>query len=407
MSYGLIGTGMLGGNLALNISKKNELHLYNRTFSRARTIVEDNPNMPLICHKKLPDMIESMKQPRTIVTMLPHGSSSTMVIDELCDILSEGDTIMDGANEYFSVSESRGRKCSPYKIGYLGLGIAGGKAGVLNGPTVMVGGSFDTFKKNQDFLNDFSGNLFYMGEEAGSGHYTKMVHNGIEYGLLQGMSDVFAYCNYDQTEFQKVLRMAKNTDLYGYLIENADYCCNRFDMSDIDGECHMNSTGMWCSMLSLQRQLHSPVIISSVVARVNSRHTYKNVDLGNETTFVDYHAAVGALLFVFASAFLEGFELIEHYGINCNTARRAWSRGTIIQCKLLEKPISNLIFTRTDNARHARDVVNVCNRFRRGIPSLSAAVDSYHFQRNGNRSTSLLMAQRFVFGGKEIKNLKQ
>ena len=404
MSFGLIGIGLMGGNLALNISKKKELHIMNRTPSKARQLVEDNPNLPLVYHGNMNDMIESMREPRTIITMLPHGSSSTTVIEDLCDILSEDDTIMDGANEYFSVSESRNRKCNPHNIGYLGLGIAGGKVGALNGPTVMVGGSFDTFKKNHDFLNEFSGNLFYMGEEAGSGHYTKMVHNGIEYALLQGMSDVFAYCNYDQREFQKVLNMTKNTDLYGYLIENANYCCNNFDMSRIDGECHMNDTGIWCSMLSLQRQLHSPVIISSVMARVNSRHMRDDV-LGNEMTFIDYHAAVGALLFVFASAFLEGFGLIENYGISSDIARRAWSRGTIIQCKLLQKPISNLIITRADNARHARDVVNVCNRFCRGIPSLSAAIDSYHFQGNGNKSTSLLMTQRFVFGGKEIKNI--
>ena len=406
MSFGLIGTGLVGGNLALNISKKTEINLYNRTPSRARKLVEDNPNSSLIYHETLEDMVYEMKSPRTILTTTPQGSSTTLVVNELCDILDEGDTILDVSNDYFEISESRNRKCTPNNIGYLGIGICGSIAGIYNNPTLMIGGNITTYSKEREFLKGISDNLIYMGEGAGDGHYVNMVHNGIEYAILQGMSDIFSYCNYDQEEFIKVLKIAGNTELYGYLIENARYTCNRFDLSNVDGKCEMSDSGLWCSIFNLKHGISSPMIIASVMARINTKHTFE-VAQKVPKNFVERYIAVGALMFVFSSAFLEGYNMIYHKGIDERHARRAWSHGTIIESYLLsQRSSASLYFTRNEHVKYAREVVCVCTRFKKSVPVLSAGVDNYDSERDGNQPTSLLMAQRHVFTGKDIKYIK-
>ena len=406
MSFGLIGTGLVGGNLALNISKKTEINLYNRTPSRARELIAQNPNKPLICHETLEDMIYEMKSPRTIFTTTPQGSSTTLVVNELCDILSKDDVILDVSNDYFELSESRNRKCTSNDIGYLGIGISGGIAGILNNPTLTVGGKIETYSKQRDFLKGISDNVVYMGTDAGDGHYINMVHNGIEYAILQGMSDIFTYCNYDQEEFIKVLTIAGNTEMYGYLIENAKYTCKRFDLSNIDGKCEMNDSGLWCSIFNLKHGISAPMIIASVMARINSRHTF---DVAQKVPphHVDRYIAVGALMFVFSSSILEGYNMIYHKNIDEKLARRAWGNGTIIESYLLSRYSSaSLYFNRNDHVKYAREVVGVCNRFKKSVPVLSAGVDNFDSERDGNMPLSLLMAQRHVFTGKGLKYIK-
>ena len=119
MSYSIIGTGSMGGNLALNISKKEQVNLFNRSYTKGNELIANNPNLNLVGHKSIEDLIENTQTPRTIITMLPHGKPTTDMISKLSKIMTKNDTILDLANDYYKDSEKRFNKCNLRKIKYL------------------------------------------------------------------------------------------------------------------------------------------------------------------------------------------------------------------------------------------------------------------------------------------------
>lgn len=397
MSCGIIGLGKMGYNLALNIQKNNDIHVYNRSPKRVQELVKQSPGIH--GHESICEMLSAMESPRTVITMLPHGEATDAAIQHMVKTLNPADTIIDCSNEHYRTSRNRGAYCGSRQINYLGAGVSGGAMGALNGPSVMIGGNRLTFENNKNFLESFCKNVTYMGPGYGDGHYTKMVHNGIEYGMLQGMADVFTYCNQDQRLMMDVLDGIMGTEIDGYITNCAYEVLNRYEIYKISDVAEMNSTGLWCSQVGLEYAIPTPVINSAVNARITSRYVKSIETAQKPNIFIDCVLAKSALRFVFAQSILEGYELMSTRDFDKKDVTKAWSTATIIECPLIGEDCYQVMRETVDDVR-----VFVMHCARCGIPcpAIAAALNHYDFTHQRRTSMNFLMAQRNYFGQHQV-----
>ena len=393
MSLGLIGLGKMGANLALNISKNKDLNVYNRTTKKTYQVCDKN-RVRLNGFSDIESFMEYTDTPRTIITMLPNGIG----FDNILPFMSPRDVIIDCSNEHYDISVSKYHKCSEWDVDYLGVGMSGGAFGALHGPAVMIGGDEDVWNTNKNFLKSFCNNVVYVGSEPDFGHFTKMVHNGIEYSMLQCIADIYSYCNHDGELTQEILRGCDQ----GYLTESAQEVLGTYSIDSIVDKCKMNSTGLWCSQYALEHGIPLTTIHTSVQYRINSSQKSNYNWIRNTLDKVSIEDARGAIRFVFAMAFFEGLLLIKHKGIDTHKAQKAWSSYTIIQCDMATFSEEKLLSEMDKNIYHLRNVVKSCIFLGINIPVLSAALQYYEFIHTTQTQMSLIMAQRNYFGNHEI-----
>lgn len=393
MSFGLIGLGKMGANLALNISKNKDLNIYNRTTKTTFQVCDKN-RVRLNGFSDVETFMENTETPRSIITMLPNGVG----FENILPFMSTGDVIIDCSNEHYDTSVSKHHTCSKWGVDYLGVGMSGGALGALHGPAVMIGGHEDSWLRNKDFIESFCNNVVYIGSEPDVGHFTKMVHNGIEYSMLQCIADMYSYCNHDGELTQEILNGCDQ----GYIIESAQEVLKTYSIDNIVDECKMNNTGLWCSQYALEHGIPLTTIHTSVQYRINSFHKSEYNWYRNTVNNVCIENARGAIRFVFAMAFFEGLLLIKHKGIDADKARKAWSKYTIIQCDMATFTEEELLSEMNKNIYHLRRVVNSCVILGINIPILSAALQYYEFIHTHQTQMSLIMAQRNYFGNHEM-----
>tara|TARA_Y100000389_G_C17471252_1_gene531310 strand:+ start:14459 stop:15679 length:1221 start_codon:yes stop_codon:yes gene_type:complete len=399
MSIGLIGTGSMGSQLAINISKRSVIHVHNRTYSKVKKLADKNVNIE--GHESLVDFVSNMKEPRTIITMLPHGTPSMNMIKTLTKHVSSDDIIINCANELYRNSVYIEQECRNRDVNYLGVGVSGGVNGALLGPAMMVGGDKNVYETVRPFFESIACNTVHISDDPGSGHFAKMVHNGVEYGMLQGIADVFAYCNYDTKRFESILREAKDTFLDGYLIDSAIRVCQTMPVNSIDGTCQMNNTGLWTQYYSLQQQINAPMISAGVQSRIATKHAVDK-DVPKVKAIVHPPLVIQALHFVFSSSLLEGYAITDSKGFPRETVKKAWMKGTIIENDMVPLDTDMLRAIRKFSANGARQVCQRCIIANIPVPTLSNGITAYDFERNGNKSTAFVMAQRHDFGGHDI-----
>jgi 6-phosphogluconate dehydrogenase len=397
MSLGLIGLGSIGGNLALNIQKSHELNVCNRSPEKVKAIVKKSSHVK--GYENVEEMVSDMKEPRTIITALPHGETTDVMVKKLSSVMSKGDTIVDCSNEFYRTSRNRGAFCQSKGIGYLGTGLSGGAEGARLGPALMIGGPSKTFEEHEDLFKSFAKSYAYMGEDYGVGHFTKMVHNGVEYGMLQGIADVYAYCNQDTHYMNQVLKAIQNTDIDGYLTRSAMDVLHEYDLKKIADIGHMNNTGLWCSEIGLEYGIPTPTINSAVNTRFTSRHVKAVNTANHKNCAIDFTVAVDALRFVFATSLLEGYDLMETRHVCDESIKQAWSSGTIIECPMIGKDYRTVI---EETAENARVMVMYCVAAGIPCPAVQAALSQYDFIHERSTSMKFIMAQRNYFGQHEI-----
>jgi len=355
-------------------------------------------------HKSVCEMLSKMESPRTIITALPYGTATDTIVSFLSKTMTPGDTIVDCSNEYFETSRHRESMCNGQDIKYLGVGLSGGTRGALNGPCLMIGGQKKVYQDHEDFFHSFAINTTHMSSDPGSGHFTKMVHNGIEYGMLQAMSDVFAYCNQDQKIMKSVLRSVRGTDIDGYLTNYGDDVIDSYHIHTISDVAEMNNTGTWCSKLAIDYGIPTPTIDASVNARVASRFRKAIETKQGNNVFLDESLAVDALRFAFAASILEGYDLANTQNIKRKKITKAWSKGTLIECDLIEKDLYDVM---DETAMGARTFVMHCVYTSIPCPAIQAALTHYDFTHQRRTSMNYLMAQRHYFGNHSLTQLHE
>jgi 6-phosphogluconate dehydrogenase len=397
MSLGLIGLGSIGGNLALNIQKSKDLNVCNRSPEKVKAIVQKSSRVK--GYENIEEMVSEMEEPRTIITALPHGETTDKMVRDLSSVMSKGDTIIDCSNEFYRTSRNRGAFCQSKGIGYLGTGLSGGAEGARTGPALMIGGPSGVFEEHEDLFKSFARSYAYMGEDYGVGHFTKMVHNGVEYGMLQGIADVYAYCNQDEYYMGHVLEHVENTDIYGYLTKSAMNVLHEYDFKKIADIGHMNNTGLWCSEIGLEYGIPTPTINSAVNSRFTSRHIKALNTTEHRNCAIDFDVAVNALRFVFATSLLEGYDLMATRHVGDESIKQAWSSGTIIECPMIGEDYRTII---EQTAEDARVMMMYCTAAGIPCPAVQAALTQYDFTHQTSTSMKFIMAQRNYFGQHEI-----
>ncbi|MAJ75476.1 MAG: phosphogluconate dehydrogenase (NADP(+)-dependent, decarboxylating), partial [Candidatus Thioglobus sp. TMED218] len=228
---GLIGLGVMGSSLALNMESNGyTVAVHNRTAPQIDNIVNNrSKHKKILGFEDLTKFVDSLKKPRKIMLMVVAGSVVDEYIQKLIPLLDQGDIIIDGGNSHFPDTSRRTEELESKGFQFIGAGVSGGEEGALKGPSIMPGGSVSAWPEVKDIFQNISAKVGdnepccdWIGE-GGSGHFVKMVHNGIEYGDMQLiceayeiMKDVLGMTN---DEMHEVFKEWNKGELNSYLIE--------------------------------------------------------------------------------------------------------------------------------------------------------------------------------------------
>ncbi|OGO77978.1 MAG: 6-phosphogluconate dehydrogenase (decarboxylating) [Clostridiales bacterium GWB2_37_7] len=272
MKLGLLGLGKMGLNLAINM-KNNGIDVlsFDLNPDRMKEANEKGINTAS-SYKELTSMLEPE---RLIFMMIPAGAPIDETIEELAHILKPGDTIIDGGNSFYKDSMTRYSKLKTSGINFLDAGMSGGMEGALNGVCSMIGGDKGIFDKYEDLFRKVSvkDGYLYTGK-SGSGHFTKMIHNGIEYGMLQAIGEGFEIMQSSDFEYdyKSVSKLWNNGSVIrGWLMELMQSAFEKDEnLDEIKGVIRSNGEGLWTAQTALELQVPAPVIAAAVFARFRS-----------------------------------------------------------------------------------------------------------------------------------------
>lgn len=364
---GLIGLGTMGSALARNLASR-DLHVsvYNRHEEKTQAFLDRYQSENLSGFKKLEGFVISLTKPRKVLLMVEAGAPVDAVIESLVPLLEASDIIIDGGNSYFRDTIRREKELKEKGIRFVGLGVSGGEEGALRGPSMMAGGEQGAYEAVKPLLEkaaakDFMGMacLGYMGE-SGAGHAVKMVHNGIEYAIMQAMNDVYHFlrhsCVLEPDKIADVWDGWRRDGLDGYLMEiAAEIMRKKDDLADgllierISDVSHQKGTGKWTSIEALEHGIPLSAINAGVETRLHSKDQESRKALAGQKSvmvkFKDdlstnlFHALRASILVAFAQGvkLLDALSSSEEFQINVPEALRAWQGGCIIRMGLLKE----------------------------------------------------------------------
>ncbi|QCV94629.1 NADP-dependent phosphogluconate dehydrogenase [Acidipropionibacterium acidipropionici] len=369
---GVIGMAVMGSNLARNMAHKGfRVALYNRTAARTDQVMADHGDegVFLPAHE-LADFIASLERPRRVVMMVKAGAGTDAVIDEVVPLLEPGDILVDGGNSFFKDTRRREAALRETGIHYVGTGISGGEVGALEGPSIMPGGSKESYKAIGPVLEKISAHVdgepccAWMGTD-GAGHFVKMVHNGIEYADMQFIGEAHALlraAGLSNAEAAEVFAGWNTGDLDSYLIEitsrvlaTKDPRGTGADLIDVIADAAgMKGTGTWTVQTALEMGVDVSTIGEAVFARAVSSAPKlraagqaalegpdRTISVEDRQGFID--DVRSALWCAKVVAYSQGLDEIrtaaQQYGWEVDMAKVAsiWRDGCIIRAQLLQR----------------------------------------------------------------------
>ena len=272
MKIGLVGLGKMGYNLALNLLEHgHDVVAYDKNGNTVEQITKDGATGV----HTLNELVSALPQLKVVWVMVPAGKITSDVIDELKELLEPGDIIIDGGNSNYKESMARAEDLKEKGIVLLDVGTSGGMSGARNGACMMIGGE----KKGFDYLEPIFADLcvkdgyIYTGK-SGSGHFLKMVHNGIEYGMMQSIAEGFDILNKSEFDydFEKVARNWNNGSVIrSWLMELTEQAFAKdAKLDDMKGIMHSSGEGKWTVETALDLEVPAPVITLSLLMRYRS-----------------------------------------------------------------------------------------------------------------------------------------
>lgn len=273
MQVGIIGLGKMGFNLALNLKRNN----YQVVAQDVNTdFVSKIGQEGIETAYTVEELCQKLTDRRVIWLMVPAGEIVDAVIVSLLPYLSKNDIIIDGGNSNYNDSKRRYAQLKELGIDFLDCGTSGGTSGALNGACTMIGGDADVFDYVAGVFKDISvENGFLYTGAAGSGHFTKMVHNGIEYGMMQSIAEgfeVFEHSEFD-IDFQKTAKLFNHGSVVrSWLMELTENAFSKDARLDgIKGIMHSSGEGKWTLETALDLGVPTPVIALSIMMRYRSQ----------------------------------------------------------------------------------------------------------------------------------------
>ena len=444
---GLIGLGVMGKNIALNIAEKGTfVKAFNGSQEKIDAISDEFGGM-FSGFTKLEELIDNLERPRNILLMIPSGQPTHSVINQLSNLLDEGDVIIDGGNSFYQESENHGNILSSKSIEFIGMGVSGGEEGARHGPAIMIGSANNLSDELVELLTAISAKApndcigFYKGH--GSGHFIKMVHNGIEYAEMQLITEAYyllKYAEYSNIEIAEFFESLKSRNQSSYLIEITSEILRKkdgefFTLDLIKPFANNKGTGKLTIETSFELGISAPSIYAAYDARVqsNAGDTWKKATNQSENTMLELDHSFNkiinesnlskALYFGRVAAMVQGLKIIHKYSevnslsINYSDIFNNWSGGCIIRSQMLDElleidktaedflkseSLHNLL---KDNLSVVKDVVSSSMLNNISLPVLSSSLNWYLNLSSGSNPSNLIQAQRDYFGSHTVQLL--
>lgn len=366
----MIGLGTMGRNLVLNIADHGfSVCGYDRDVAQQQRLTTEGAGKPVTAAASMQQFVDSLEKPAKVMLLVPAGKIVDAVLAELVPLLQKDDIVIDGGNSHFTDTDRRYSQLQQSGIHFMGMGVSGGEDGARFGPSMMPGSNEQSFNAVKNILESIAAKtedgpcVTFIGNGA-AGHYTKMVHNGIEYAMMQLISEVYGLLQHvgglSNEELQQTFADWNNKELQGFLIEiTADVFLKKDDKTDailvdmILDKAKQKGTGMWTSQSAMDLNVPIPAIDTAVTMRYLSSMKEERVLTAAkyhhpaETVLVNKEQLINdckdALQFAFTLAYAQGLHLLyeasKTYSYNVNIAEvvRIWKGGCIIRSSLLNK----------------------------------------------------------------------
>jgi 6-phosphogluconate dehydrogenase len=445
---GLIGLGVMGENLVLNLESKGfSVAVFNRTTEVTEKFAEGRAKGKNIQPTgTMEEFVGALKKPRIAMMMVKAGAPVDAVIGQVAPLLERGDVLIDGGNSLFTDTQRRDKELEEKGIHFVGMGVSGGEEGALKGPSLMPGGSRESWEIIAPIFRKIAAQVDgepccrYMGPD-GAGHYVKMVHNGIEYGDIQLICESYAILKdvleMDAGQLAEVFAEWNRGELESYLIEITSQIFRKIDpdtgkslVDVILDKAGQKGTGIW----TLQAAIRQSVVISTINAAVEARVISARKDervaaskilpqprarkfKGNRARFVD--AVRDALYASKIVSYAQGMELLRsgsteyNWNLNLSDIATIWRGGCIIRARFLNRIVEayqrdpalhNLLLDRyfTRAIRKAQSkwrlVLSTAIKYGVAAPAFSASLAYFDSYRSARLPANLLQAQRDFFG---------
>lgn len=446
-TIGVIGLGVMGSNIALNMASKGEqVAVYNYTRDLTDNLVGTTEGQLIHPYYKIQDFVHSLKAPRKIFLMVTAGKPIDSVISALVPFLEAGDVIMDGGNSHYEDTERRYDELKSKGIGYLGIGISGGEVGALKGPSIMPGGDKAVYEKVAPILTKIAAQVdddpccVYIGPK-GSGHFVKMVHNGIEYADMQLIAEAYTFLRkrlgLSVNEIAVIFETWNQGELNSYLIQITAEILRKKDeitglplIDVILDKTGQKGTGKWTSIQAIDTGIPSSIITESLFARYISSLKEERVYADNilsgpemdqrsldKDLWIEYvrQALYMGKICAYAQGFTQYKMTSELYGwdLPLKDIALIFRGGCIIRAEFLniisetyqaQPNLANLLIAPYFAEKIKEYQIGLrkvaCEGINSGIsfPCLNASLTYYDSYRTGISNANLLQAQRDYFG---------
>ncbi|NIR50531.1 NADP-dependent phosphogluconate dehydrogenase [candidate division KSB1 bacterium] len=454
--FGLIGLGVMGQNFVLNVERNGfGVAVYNRSPEKTKEYINGPAAGKNIQPTySLEEFVDALERPRRIMLLVKAGGPVDATIEQLVPLLDKDDLIIDGGNSFFFDTERRANNLQEKGIHFFGMGVSGGEEGALWGPSLMPGGSESAYKEVEPIMTAVSAKaeedgapcVAYLGP-GGSGHYVKMVHNGIEYGDMQLISEAYDLLKralaISAKQFHEIFSEWNQSELSSFLIEVTSKVFTKIDeetgkplVDVILDKAGQKGTGKWTSQNALDLGAAIPTITAAVDGRFLSALKDERVDAakilpgpkteysGDSKQLID--AVRDALYASKICSYAQGMKLLGaasdeyDYDLKLGEIARIWRAGCIIRARLLnditeaynrnrelpnllvDEEFKNAIVSRQEAWRFT---VRTAVDLGVPLPAISASLAYYDAYRSERLPANLVQAQRDFFGAHTFERL--
>ena len=433
---GLIGLGVMGKNIALNLSDNGVIiKAFNNSEKKLNDIKKEFKN-DFIPFDNLEQFVENLEDPKTILLMVPSGEATKEVIEKLGSLLGEGGTIIDGGNSFYLDSIENGEYLKKNSINFIGMGVSGGEDGARNGPALMVGSETSIEKSLFDTLKNIAAKAeveclgIYQG--PGTGHFIKMVHNGIEYAEMQSIAEMYLILkklNRSNKEISSFFSSQSENNNSSYLIEITSKILQKKDgdefvIDQIKPIAQNKGTGRLTIQTSLDLDVSIPSISAAYDARLQSNNQYiTKTSMESIDENISDKNLSDALYFSRVCSMIQGLELItkfsesENHEISIVEVLENWRGGCIIRSDLLldlKKEFSennnfysldNIFNNLQQNRAAISKVLQITTKNNISTPVLSASFNWFNNLTSVDNPSNLIQAQRDFFGRHKVQKV--
>jgi 6-phosphogluconate dehydrogenase len=444
--FGLVGLGVMGRNFILNVADNNyKAFGYDLDAEKVEALKTEGGDLNKVsASTDINTFVQALSTPRKIMLLVPAGKIVDQAIESLLPYLDKDDIIIDGGNSFFTDTDRREAYLKDKGIHFFGSGVSGGAEGARKGPSIMPGGDKDAYEHVKPIFEAVSAKykgepcVAYLGPKS-AGNYVKMVHNGIEYAMMQLTSEIYDLlkksCGLSNDELHQVYSKWNEGRLQSFLVEiTAEIFTQKDDLTGADlvdmilDKAKQKGTGKWTSQNAMDLGIPVPTIDMAVSMREISALKEERVSADElysrpQVTHIDKDELIAqseqALYFSFIIAYSQGLHQLSYaskdygYDLNMSTIAKIWRAGCIIRAGLLadiaeaytaDNSVPNLLLSPSfvpkvqGTLTAVREVVSFAAKNGIPVPGLSSALSYFDAYTSSKLPLNLIQAQRDHFG---------